>query len=255
MQNKRIKILNILYPIIAILAILLLWYITSIAVGVQLLVPSVGSTFAELGRLFASGQMYIDVGWTLLRTILSFLLALALGLALALLANSSKVIEKLLHPLVVIMRVVPSMSIILIAIIWLTGAQVPLLVSFVIIFPMLYSSFLLNLQGVDKELLQMSKVFRVSRKKTILQLYLPQLLPRFFDDSGTAISLNFKLIISAEVLAQTRNSIGVNMQFAKQNLETAQLIAWTIVAIVIGALLELLVFGCKKAYERCAYEN
>ncbi|MEG1608947.1 MAG: hypothetical protein RR348_03690, partial [Clostridia bacterium] len=93
------------------------------------------------------------------------------------------------------------------------------------------------------------------KEKNCYAVVLTTIIATFFDDSGNVISLNFKLIISAEVLAQTRNSIGVNMQFAKQYLETAQLIAWTIIAIVVGALLELTVFGCKKIYERRAYAN
>lgn len=248
MLSKKNKIFNILYPLITFAVVLLLWQITSWCVNIELLVPSIGVTFSEFFKLVSTKDMYVSVGWTILRSLISFALAFFCAVFLALLARISKKIEKLFNPLLLIMRALPTMSVILIAMIWLTGAQVPILVAFLIIFPTLYSNFLSNLKSVEQDYIEMAKVYKVPKRKTVSMLYIPQMLPRFFDDSKNTISLNLKIVISAEVMAQTRNSIGVNMQFAKIYLETAQLLAWTIVAVVVGALLELLMYSIKRLY-------
>ena len=79
-------------------------------------------------------------------------------------------------------------------------------------------------------------------------MYIPQALPSVFTSIKSSIGLNLKIIISAEVLAQTADSMGIYMQLAKINLDTAILLAWTIVAIVIGGIIEGIVsLVAKKA--------
>ena len=77
-------------------------------------------------------------------------------------------------------------------------------------------------------------------------LYIPQTLPLVFTSIKSSIGLNLKLIISAEVLAQTADSMGLYMQLAKINLDTAVLLAWTLVAILLGGLFEGIVTLIQK---------
>ncbi|MGN1042295.1 MAG: ABC transporter permease, partial [Christensenellales bacterium] len=104
--------------------------------------------------------------------------------------------------------------------------------------------------GVDGDLIEMSKVYKVSVKDRIFSLYLPQILPSAFDNMQSSAGLTIKIIISAEVIAQTRNSMGIMMQTARGYLETAELLAWTIVAIILGYFVEFVVFALKKLIVR-----
>ncbi len=67
------------------------------------------------------------------------------------------------------------------------------------------------------------------------------MMPTTLSAIQSTISLNLKVLIAAEVLAATKDSIGRMMQTAKLYLDTAELIAWTVVAIVLGALLESII--------------
>ena len=74
------------------------------------------------------------------------------------------------------------------------------------------------------------------------------MLPGVLTGVKSSAALNFKLVIAAEVLAQTADSIGVNMQLAKLDLDTATLLAWTVAAIAIGGIIELAIsFIAKRA--------
>jgi NitT/TauT family transport system permease protein len=87
----------------------------------------------------------------------------------------------------------------------------------------------------------MSKVYNVSKKDMAVKFFVPYIMPSFLDSIRSAISLNVKLVIAAEVLAQTRDSMGVMMQRSSIFLDTPTLMAWTIAAIVLSYLFELLV--------------
>ncbi|HKL73889.1 MAG TPA: ABC transporter permease subunit [Clostridia bacterium] len=242
--NKLYK--NLIYPVISLGLLFLIWFITAKIVDIELIIPSIDSTFKMLFALLAKKTFYLSVLGTLARTILSFVIAFVAAIILAIISSFLPFINKLLSPIVTIVRAIPTMSLILLTIIWLNSQTSPLLVGFFIIFPIMYGSFYTAINSVDSDLIQMSKAYNVSKKDMIFSLYLPNIAPSFFDIVRSTISLNVKIIISAEVLAQTKQSMGIMMQISKAQLETADLLAWTLVAIILSYVLEFLVFSIKK---------
>ena len=61
------------------------------------------------------------------------------------------------------------------------------------------------------------------------------------------MGLSWKAGVAAEVLANTKHSIGGNIYNAKIYIETADLFAWTAVVIVISVVLEKLMVKLMKA--------
>ena len=157
-----------------------------------------------------------------------------------------KPVKRLLSPIITVLRSVPTMSIILIAIIALRSDESPVLVTFLIVYPLLHASFERALENVDPYAVNMSKVYGVPVYKRIFMLYIPSVLPDVFAASKSNISLALKVMIASEVLAQTFDSMGVNMQIARIYLDTALLMGWTIMAIVLSFLLEGVVALIKR---------
>jgi NitT/TauT family transport system permease protein len=106
------------------------------------------------------------------------------------------------------------------------------------VFPSIYAATLGALLSADKGILEMSRVFKVSKKDIALKFYLPSGLPAVFTSMKSNISLNLKIIIASEVLANTVKSMGFEMQAAKLYLQTPLLLAWTLAAVLISFLLE-----------------
>ena len=238
--NRVYAVLNVVLPIITLIAIVIVYAITSKIVDIELIVPSVGATLKSLFALLGKGYFYKAVLNTLLRSILAYALAFIFAAGVAILTSRFKILRSALSPIVVIIRVLPTMSLILLALIWFDSFYSTVLVAFCVIFPMLYTCITDSIDGVDKDLLQMAKIYGVNKGRVITKLYIPQMLPTVLTGIKSSAGLNLKLVIAAEVLAQTANSIGINMQLAKLNLDTAVLLAWTLVAIVIGGIIELI---------------
>ena len=238
-----------IYPFAAICLLIAVWEIFAAAVNIELIIPDVKTTFSHLFALLGQKTFYKAVGNTLLRSLISFALAAIFAMALSLLSLLDA-IKKLLSPVIKVMRSIPTMSIILLTVIWLKPSTSPILITFLIIFPIMYSGFFSAITGVDKELIEMSRTYKVPIKNRIFQLYLPQIMPSALDNMQSSISFTVKVIISAEVIAQTRTSMGIMMQLARGYLETAELLAWTLAAIALSYLLELVVYGIKKLVVR-----
>jgi NitT/TauT family transport system permease protein len=56
-----------------------------------------------------------------------------------------------------------------------------------------------------------------------------------------SLGLGLKVMIMAEYLAQTDNSIGKAISFARVNLAYDEIFAWTLLLIIIAVLFELLI--------------
>ena len=74
--------------------------------------------------------------------------------------------------------------------------------------------------------------------------------PALFEGSASGFSLNVKLIIAAEALASTEDSLGLIMKGSNMNLETARLFAVTIAAVLLSVICEWAIRWIGKAVIR-----
>lgn len=250
MKNKLAKITNVIYPLIGVAAFLLLWFVVAKVVDIELILPTPGVAFKEFFVLWGEKAFWIAIGNTLLRTLLAFIIAFLLAIILAIASYLCEPFRRIISPLIVILRATPTMSIILLAIIWLTSKTSPILISFLIIFPILYSDFYSAMEGIDSGLIEMSKLYKVPVSTQIKELYVPSVLPYVFASVKSTLSFTVKIMVSGEVLANTAESMGNAMQIAKIYLDTAELLGWTVMAIALSYLLELIVLGISKLVVR-----
>lgn len=244
---------NSIYPIAVILMVLVIWYFACWWIDVELILPTPAQAFIHIGAYLKDISFWVSLGWTYLRCIESFLIAFLIALGLAVLAYSKKEAEKFINPFMAFIRAIPTMAIILILIISIAPEGTPIVVAGVVICPTLYQSFLTSLKQIDQKLVEMTNIYHVSKKNQILKFYIPTVLPGILENSATGFSLNIKLIIAAEAMAQTRNSIGKLMQYAKISIEIEKLFALTIIAVILSVISEALIKLFKRVV--CRYDS
>ena len=88
--------------------------------------------------------------------ILDTLSAVVLAFVLALAAGRWPVVEVLLRPYVLAIKAVPVASFIILALIWMRTSALPLFISFLMVFPILYTNVLAGLRSADGQLLEMA---------------------------------------------------------------------------------------------------
>ncbi len=241
---------TVIYPIITLIIAVIIWYFAAEKIGKAIILPNPKSVISSLWLLLGERSFWTAIGGSMLRTVESYAISFSAALILAVAATFCKPFAKLFQPLVVISRAMPTMSIILLSLIWLKSKSAPILVAVLVIFPMLYTGFYDSFARVDGSLVEMSRVYKVKPLRIIGSLYVRECLPSIFSHVRTTLPFTLKLIIAAEVLSYTRESIGNLMYQANAYLDTAALLAWTIAAIVLGFLMELAVLCAEKAVVR-----
>lgn len=237
---KKIFYNTTIYAVV--LAVLVaIWAVASAVVDVEIVLPSPIAVVVALGKLFAKQTFYRSLGLTLLRTVVAFALSLTVALVLSLLAKCFLAIGKVVAPIVTILRTVPTLAVILIVMMLLSNsANVAVAVSFLIVFPVCYSALSTTLNGTAK-LDEMCFVFDVTVWDKITKVYLPTLLPQLVEQLRSSLPLSLKVVIAGEVLAFPVYGIGKEMYKAQMGLDTATLFAYTVLAIAISFVVEVVV--------------
>jgi NitT/TauT family transport system permease protein len=236
---------------IALAFLLLVWGIAYVAEGNELLVPSVGDCLNRMGKLLADGSFWCACFQTLNRVFLAFGISFILAAIFSLISYMLPWFGGILSPIVSMLRSLPTIAVLLILLVVAGAGKAPIIVAFLSLFPMLYASMGAALSQVDGELLEMSRVYNVPMKKQILSFYLPSVAPYVLREAGAALSFSLKLVVSAEVVANTARSLGGMMLEAKNLFaDIPSLFALVILAFFFGLVLEALGVLAANVVER-----
>ena len=226
---------------------LVIWQVLALVVNNSILLSGPIDTVKALIELGSASAFYISVGITVGKILLGFLAGMIPGSCLALLSYRSKTVKEFLSPFVSVIKSIPIVSFIIIALIWAGSSNVTIIVAAVISFPIFYKNVLEGLLVTDPKMLDLAKVFRMKTSKKIRYIYLPSLSSHIKSAVSLAIGMAFRGGITAEVVGQPIRSIGNGLYRAKINLATSEMLAWTLVAVLAAFIIEKLVsFVLKK---------
>lgn len=167
-----------------------------------------------------------------------FLLSFVCGFLLAVLAHQVRIIRELLAPLISLLKTVPMVAFVIMLLIWVGNQALTIYLSFLIVFPMVYTSTLSGLESVGRETLEMADLYGIHGIRRFLYIYRPAFMPYIISSCKVSLGMSWKSGIMAEVIGTPEPSIGREMFQAKSFLLTADLFAWTIVVIVLSLLFE-----------------
>ena len=222
----------------AVVLALSVWQAISWAVGSALLLPGPVTVLGRLCALAVTAAFRRAVVFSFCRIAGGFALALVLAFVLALAAGRWPVVEVLLRPYVLAIKAVPVASFIILALIWMRTSALPLFISFLMVFPILYTNVLAGLRSADGQLLEMA---RVPWRRQLHSILLPAVEPFLLAGCAAALGMSWKAGVAAEVIGVVAGSLGERLYDAKIYLQTADLLAWTAVIVAMSALFERLV--------------
>lgn len=214
----------------------------------HLLLPGPWTTLCRLAELVVQAQFWQIAGLTLLRIFLGLLAGVALGTLIAVLTCVSVWCDRLLSPLVKVVRATPVASFILLVLLWVQTGRVPGVISALMVLPVVWGNVSKGIRQTDPLLLEMAKVYRFDAGKRLRLIYVPSVAPYFSAGVETSLGLAWKAGVAAEVLCHPKLAVGTQVYLSKLNLETPDLFAWTAVVILMSFLVEsLLVRLLRKA--------
>lgn len=232
---------RIVLTCLSILLIPVAWQLLSWQMAQPQLIPSFPDLVRALLRLVYTPGFLVSIGTTCLRACVGLLLSLAAASITAFLLNRSERIRLLFMPWLSLLRSVPVISFILLALIFLNPEMIPLLIAFLTMYPLLTENLLKGLMNRRDSWKMLAQQFHLNAWNRLFQINYPQLKPYLFSGLASAVGFGWRAIIMGEVLSQCVDGIGKRMKEAQVFIDVPELIAWTLVAIVLSWLTDKLI--------------
>ena len=232
---------RIVLTCLSILLIPVTWQLLSWQMAQPQLIPSFPDLIRALLRLVYTPGFLVSMGTTCLRACVGLLLSLAAASITAFLLNRSEAIRFLFMPWLSLLRSVPVISFILLALIFLNPEMIPLLIAFLTMYPLLTENLLKGLMNRRDSWKMLARQFHLNAWNRLFQINYPQLRPYLFSGLASAVGFGWRAIIMGEVLSQCVDGIGKRMKEAQVFIDVPELIAWTLVAIVLSWLTDKLI--------------
>lgn len=231
--------LNITLGALSLIVMWVVWIIAEKTVKNEFVLPGFIDTFKSLFALFGEKFFWQAVLSSLKKVLYAFLISFVLAGVFAVLGKVFKPFGAFLKPLLTTVRTLPTMAVLVLILIYTNRTVAPVIVAVLVLFPMIYAQFNVAFNGIDDGIVSAVKAYKLSRSKALFKVYLPMTAPSIISHTGSNLSFGIKLIISAEVMASTYTSIGGMMQVANSYMEVSRLAALTLVAVILGLIVEL----------------
>jgi len=224
------------HPVVFVIAVLFVWWLVTTLKWVKpFIIPSPGDTWAA----FANNAAYLaQHTWvTTYETLVGFVIAVIVGLFVAVIMVYSRGLEQTLYPVILFAQVVPKIAIAPLFIVWLGfGMEPKILVAVLMAFFPVVISGLAGLRSVDPEILQLTSTMGAGRWRTFTKVRLPAALPELLSGLKVAATLAVTGAVVGEFVG-ANEGLGYVILQANGNLDTAMLFAALIIMSLMGVLL------------------
>jgi len=216
-----------------------IWFVLSLKKQGHI-IPSPLETGKVLLELVSKTTTYHIIGGSLIRVLISLAVGIVLGVTLGMLSGMNQKVDRMLKPMVLVIKSTPVVCFIIILWLYVDKAWVPSVCGILLCFPIIYANIQEGYKMVEGQLLNMAKVYKVPLKRQIKNIYLPSTLPYLYAGILTSIGICWKATIAAEVISVLDGSIGRQIYNGKVVLDFESVFAWTIIIILCSLLIEWL---------------
>ncbi len=231
--------------VLAHLALLVAWYLfVRLGDVPQFVMPSPQATFRAL--LSPNYDWWANTLVTGTEIFGGYLLALVVGVVLALVFTWSKTLEALLLPLIVTLNMIPKVALGPLIIVWFKYGVFPntIMAFSIAVFPILLTTAR-GLREIEPELLDLVRSLRGTRWQLFTKIQLPGSLPYIFAGMKVAAILAVAGAIVGEFLGSDKG-LGYLMLQVQVTLDTPAMF----MAVILITLLGMLLYGLVLLLER-----
>ena len=201
------------------------------------------STFAELS---ASGELWRHMLATTARVAAGFGLGVLAGTVIGAIAGYSTLVNRLLDPTLQGLRAIPSIAWVPLFILWLGifEASKIALIAVGVFFPV-YLGVMGAIASVDRKIVEVGRIFRLSGAALVRRILLPAILPAYVLALRSGLGLGWMFVVAAEFMGASEG-LGYLLVDGQQLGKPDQIVASIITFAVIGKATDSLIAAATR---------
>jgi sulfonate transport system permease protein len=229
----------------------LLWEI-AVRIGLSdgRLLPPPSRLFQEFAELARTGELQRHVTATVLRVAVGFSLGTAAGTLLGAISGYSGLARRLIDPTLQGLRSVPSIAWIPLFILWLGIFETSkvVLISVGVFFPV-YLGLMGAILSVDRKIVEVGQVFRLSPAAMVRRILLPAVLPTYVVSLRAGLGLGWMFVVAAEIMGASEG-LGYLLVDGQQLGKPAEIVAAILAFAVLGKISDTILAAATTPFLR-----
>ena len=227
--------------LLSIAALLALWILLSYLFP-PTIIPGPVPVLGAIWENTRSGEAFVHLSRTFLRVGLGLTLAMVLGISVGIVMGLSRKGEAFLESWVTVGLTVPAIVYGMICLLWFGLNDFAATTAIgLTAFPAVGINMWQGVKSIDKKLVEMAQVFRLSRASIIRKIVLPQLVPYILASLRFALGICWKICTTVELIGLS-SGVGFMLNYWFGLFSMTQVFAWTLKFLLVMLLIEHLVF-------------
>lgn len=216
------------------------WMLVAALVAQPLILPGPGAVVVALLRLVCDGGTWAILAGSGARILGGLALAAVCGGVLAGVSSRSRAFARLVAPALSFVKATPVACVVVLLLIWLGSARVSIAAVFLMALPGVYFSLTEGLAQVNGSLEQMFRLHGVRSWRLFCAHTWREVLPFVLSCARAVIGMGWKAGVAAELIGMAVGTVGERIYQAKLLIETADLLAWTVLVVAVS-------WACERA--------
>jgi NitT/TauT family transport system permease protein len=202
------------------------------------MLPTPNSVVLLIWQEMQSGQLWFHLSATLLRVLISFVVAMLVGSIIGIMMGRSRLTDQFLDPWLIVFLNIPALVVIILAYVWFGLEELTAIFAIAINkIPNVIVTMREGARTLDEDYNQMACSFNLSRRKVLFYITLPQLLPFFAVAARSGIALIWKIVLVVELLGRS-NGVGFQLHLYFQLFDVTGIMAYSFSFILIMLTIE-----------------
>lgn len=216
-------------------AFAILWVATSAAGLVRpIFLPSPASVVERLTKLAADGTLWQDLGVSVYRIMVGFLLASVMAIPIGLLIGAYPIWEAAIEPLVDFIRYMPVVAFVPLTILWIgTGDAQKFVVIWIGTFFQQVLMVMDEVKRVPRDYIGLGRTLGLSDARILTRIMLPSALPGIWDILRISLGWAWTWLVVAELVAAT-SGLGYRIVLAQRYFQTNTIFGYILLLGLLG---------------------
>lgn len=237
----------ILWTIVGIAGVFLVWWILSLILKTTLF-PGPNKVLPEFIRFLGQANTYKAIGGTILRLLISITAGLIFGLFLGIIAGLNASFRAFIRPFIIVFKTIPTAAVIYILIVLMSPKFAPIIIVFLMTFPILYESIVSGMTSIDQTIIDAASMDGSGTFQKVFKIYLPLSWNYIVLGVVSSVGLGMKVAIMSEILSgsDSADGIGKLIRNASLTVDMTAIMAYALIAIIIIGIVDLGIHYAKK---------
>lgn len=207
------------------------WVLVAGLVAQPLILPGPDTVVVALLRLVCDAGTWAILVGSGARILGGLALAAMCGGVLSGVSVRSRTFARLVAPALSFVKATPVACVVVLLLIWLGSARVSIAAVYLMALPGVYFSLVEGLAQADKPLEQMFRLHGVRGWRLFCAHTWREVLPFVLSCARAVIGMSWKAGVAAELIGMAVGTVGERIYQAKLLIETADLLAWTVLVV------------------------